>query len=334
MLLPITSARSPTSPMGDAKANTETLAWFGTAYGRRVRSIDRAETPSTGAILPTVIQDSPAAPEDTLHRSRYAPLVVLGAVAIALIALRTMPLSPPPALAPVYDPFPVEPAPQIEASQQPTPDGPPTRQEAERLARDASEVVEPLTAEPLMEPRVADIKAPTSTTPQPTLPPAVPLGPVTAPTAEARLAAAPTPKLDSRPDAVTVTEGQVTALPPSPVLKANVPTTQRAAVAPPLNKSAHPDLIAGQAHLTKGDLPSARRAFAKAMDTGSPEAALALGNTYDPVSLAKVGLKDKGDPQIARRWYRRAFELAMTRPAMSRPGMSRSGMRRTGRRGP
>jgi hypothetical protein len=331
MLVPITSARFPSSLTGDAKANAETLAWFGTAYGRRDRPIDQAKAPGSGAILPTVIQCNPATNEATLRRSRYAPFVVLGGVLVALLALRTMPLSPPPALAPVHDPFPVEPAPQIEASQQPTPDVPPTRQEAERLARDASEVVELLTAEPSMEPRAAGITAPSFTMPQRMLPLAVPLGPVTAPPAEARLAGAPAPPPIPRPDPVTVTEPHDIAVQPSPVpvVKANPPAAHRPPAAPPLNLAGNPDLVAGQAHFTKGDLPAARRAFAKAMNTGLPEAAFALGNTFDPVSLAKAGLKDKGDPQIARRWYRRAFELAMFQP-----GKSRSALRRTGRRGP
>ena len=307
MLVPIISARSPTSSMGDAKANTETLAWFGTAYGRRDHSIDRAEMPGFSVSHPAVLQGSPAttatteaAPTEAIVRPivrqrRYAQLVVLGGVLAALLALRTMPIVPPPSLGPVYDAHPINAAPHVEAS--------------------------------------------ASITPQRTLPPAVPLGPVSAPTAEARLAAAPAPAPIPRPDPVTVTEGRGPEVQPSPApvvkevnegneVKANLPAAQRPLAAPPSNKSVHPDLIAGQAHFTKGDLPAARRAFAKAMDTGLPEAALALGNTFDPVSLAKVGLKDKGDPAAARRWYRRAFELALSSP--SRP---RSTMRRQDRRG-
>lgn len=309
MLVPITSADFPASLTRDAKANAETLAWFGTAYGRRDHSIDRAETPGISVILSSVIHGGPAATEAAtteaapteaiarpiVRQRRYAPIVALGGVLAALLALRTMPIVPPPSLGPVYDAHPINAAPHVEAS--------------------------------------------ASITPQRTLPPAVPLGPVSAPTAEARLAAAPAPAPIPRPDPVTVTEGRGPEVQPSPApvvkevnegneVKANLPAAQRPLAAPPSNKSVHPDLIAGQAHFTKGDLPAARRAFAKAMDTGLPEAALALGNTFDPVSLAKVGLKDKGDPAAARRWYRRAFELALSSP--SRP---RSTMRRQDRRG-
>ena len=246
-----------------------------------------------------------------------------------------MPIAPPPVLGPVHDQLPI---------------GPANRADAEQLAHDAADESEKLTAAPAdiprepassatlaapsMEPPVADITASASITPQRTLPPAVPLGPVSAPAAEARLAAAPAPAPIPMPEPVTVTQGRSPEVQPSPApvvkaIKANLPAAERPPAAPPLNKSAHPDLIAGQAHFTKGDLPAARRAFAKAMDTGLPEAALALGNTFDPVSLAKVGLKDKGDPAAARRWYRRAFELAMTYPRRSR-----STLRRADRRGP
>lgn len=353
MLFPIISARSPASPLtsppifstGDAKANAETLAWFGTAYGRRVRSPDRAETSGTAANLSTVVDFSKAAAIAIPKPRGYAPLVVLGGVLIALFALRAMPLAPPPALDRVHDPLPIEAAPHIEALQQPAQDAPAARADAEQLARDASEEAEKLKVAPAELPRVsapdanlaapsneapiADITTPTPTTPLPALPPAVPLSPVTAPAAEARLAAAPAPAPISKPDPVTVTEGQAISLQPSPVVKANLPTVQRPAGAPPLSQTGNRDLIAGQAHLAEGNLPAARAAFAKAFETGLPEAALALGNTFDPVSLAKVGLKEKGDPQIARRWYRRAFELAMSRPAMPRPAMSRPTMSRS-----
>ena len=345
MLVSITSARSPTSPKRDAKANAETLAWFGTAYGRRVSSPVRVETSGTNSELSDAVDFNKAKAIASLKPRTCGPLVVLGGVLIALFVLRTMPLAPPPALGPVHDPLPIEAAPHIEASQQPAQAWPAARADAERLAHDATEEAEKLKAAPAempresasdtilaapsMEPPIADITAPTPIAPPPKLPPAVPLDPMIAPAAEARLAASPAPALIPRPDFVTVTEGQGIALDPSPVVKANLPTTQRPAAAPSLKKSAHPDLVAGQAHLAKGDLPAARAAFAKAFETGLPEAALALGNTFDPVSLAKVGLKDKGDPQIARRWYSRAFELAMSRPGMRRPTM-----RRPGRRGP
>ena len=69
-------------------------------------------------------------------------------------------------------------------------------------------------------------------------------------------------------------------------------------------------LLQGEKLFAKGDLEAARQRFEQAAKMGMPEGALALGNTYDPVSLAKAGLNLTGDPRRARQWYRRALELA------------------------
>jgi len=69
-------------------------------------------------------------------------------------------------------------------------------------------------------------------------------------------------------------------------------------------------LLQGEKLFAKGDLEAARQRFEQAAKMEMPEGALALGNTYDPVTLAKAGLNLTGDPTLARRWYRRALELA------------------------
>ncbi len=69
-------------------------------------------------------------------------------------------------------------------------------------------------------------------------------------------------------------------------------------------------LLQGEKLFAKGDLVAARQQFEQAAKMGMPAGALALGNTYDPVSLAKTGLNLTGDPTRARQWYRRALELA------------------------
>jgi hypothetical protein len=69
-------------------------------------------------------------------------------------------------------------------------------------------------------------------------------------------------------------------------------------------------LLQGEKLFAKGDLEAARQRFEQAAKMGMPEGALALGNTYDPVSLVKAGLNLRGDPTRARQWYRRALELA------------------------
>jgi len=82
-----------------------------------------------------------------------------------------------------------------------------------------------------------------------------------------------------------------------------------------VNAAGNPDaatsvLLEGENLFAKGDLEAARQRFEQAAKMGMPEGALALGNTYDPVSLAKTGLNLTGDPTRARQWYRRALELA------------------------
>jgi hypothetical protein len=74
--------------------------------------------------------------------------------------------------------------------------------------------------------------------------------------------------------------------------------------------AANSALLQGEKLFAKGNLEAARQRFEQAAKMGMPEGALALGNTYDRVSLAKVGLNLTGDPTRARQWYRRALELA------------------------
>ena len=79
------------------------------------------------------------------------------------------------------------------------------------------------------------------------------------------------------------------------------------------SKAATP-LARGQKLMTEGKLESARRIFKQAADEGSPEGALALGSTYDPANLARIGLAEsRSDRNKAKRWYRRAHELARTK---------------------
>ena len=350
MLISITSARlsgpsvpgpsvprssAPGSSAKDAKADAETLAWFGTAYGRRFPIENRAAIlPSSPALLggtnlPVAVDFGKAKGRAAPSQRSYAPIVVLGATLIALFVLRTMPVAPPPILDPVRARLPVAADPQIEASQHVAPGLPATPSDGDRLAHEASEAAGTLAAA-RQEPQHPNLQSPLppAVTPSAVLPPPVPLSPALAPDAEARPAAAPALASVPRPEAVAVADGgfsnlqpsPVVPLPvaPSPVVNANLLAPQRP-VAAPFKPSGNPDLAAGRAHFATGDLPAARAAFARALDAGLPDAALALGNTFDPVSLAKVGVKEKGDPALARQWYRRAFELAMRRPGRRGP---------------
>ena len=63
----------------------------------------------------------------------------------------------------------------------------------------------------------------------------------------------------------------------------------------------------GEQFALAGDLVAARTLFKRAAEAGDAAAALALGATYDPIVLAKLGVVGMGaDVEQARSWYRRA----------------------------
>jgi hypothetical protein len=69
-------------------------------------------------------------------------------------------------------------------------------------------------------------------------------------------------------------------------------------------------LIRGDSLIAKGDVASARLFYERAAEAGDGEAALRLGESYDPAFLARAHLRGvRGDALAAARWYRRAHEL-------------------------
>ena len=71
------------------------------------------------------------------------------------------------------------------------------------------------------------------------------------------------------------------------------------------------DLMAhGQKMVDVGYFPGARAYFKRAAEAGSAEAALALGATFDPTFVAKIGARGlEPEPAQARAWYERARAL-------------------------
>jgi TPR repeat protein len=66
----------------------------------------------------------------------------------------------------------------------------------------------------------------------------------------------------------------------------------------------------GRRFIESGDFSSARPVYRRAAEAGYAEAALALGETYDPRALAERGAVGiNGDVEQARKWYERAGEL-------------------------
>jgi len=99
---------------------------------------------------------------------------------------------------------------------------------------------------------------------------------------------------------------------PAPAVGAPIP-----APAPPPSTVAAPDrdevaalLTRARAYLSAGDVAAARLVLRRAAERDDPQAALALGGTYDPVMLKRLGIINfHSDPAQAREWYRRAAEL-------------------------
>ncbi|TMJ58879.1 MAG: hypothetical protein E6G81_10175 [Alphaproteobacteria bacterium] len=61
-----------------------------------------------------------------------------------------------------------------------------------------------------------------------------------------------------------------------------------------------------------GDVASARLFYERAAEAGDGQAALRLGETYDPNFLERAKLRAiKGDPKTAASWYWRAKELGV-----------------------
>jgi TPR repeat protein len=65
----------------------------------------------------------------------------------------------------------------------------------------------------------------------------------------------------------------------------------------------------GNAFLKDGDFAAARLLFERAAGAGSAEGALALGSTYDPLVIKRLGaIAVKPDIENARKWYQIAAD--------------------------
>jgi TPR repeat protein len=67
----------------------------------------------------------------------------------------------------------------------------------------------------------------------------------------------------------------------------------------------------GDALLGKGDIASGRLFYERAAEAGNGQAALRLGNAYDPAFLERAQLRVNGDRALALFWYQRARELGV-----------------------
>jgi hypothetical protein len=112
--------------------------------------------------------------------------------------------------------------------------------------------------------------------------------------------------------------------PPAPLPNQPIPTVApppvsppAAAPTPPAAATIHIDNVEiatlikrGKDLLMSGDIVSARLLLRRAADAGSADAALALGATFDPLVIARLGaIGMPADIAQARQWYQRAVEL-------------------------
>ena len=80
------------------------------------------------------------------------------------------------------------------------------------------------------------------------------------------------------------------------------------------------DLIReGNKRMREGDILEARLYYEKAVALGDPEAALAMGRSYDPIYFARIDKKNaEPDPAKAFEWYRRAMDAGAAQTALVR----------------
>ena len=130
---------------------------------------------------------------------------------------------------------------------------------------------------------------------------------VTQPTASTASVTSP-PRAMPAPSATSVRVETPAALPPSPA------PDQSARAGNPV-RELDPESIKllmqqGEQFVASGDLVAARLVYRRAAESGSAAAALALGATFDPVVLAKMGVRGMGaDVEKARAWYEKAKEF-------------------------
>ena len=104
---------------------------------------------------------------------------------------------------------------------------------------------------------------------------------------------------------------QSSAMPPAAASAVSPLTPQRVHSQRILNPDELDRLIKrGEAFLDQGDVAAARLVFLRAAEARDPRAALALGSTYDPNALKKMGVVGvSADAEQARSWYERAADF-------------------------
>jgi hypothetical protein len=113
-----------------------------------------------------------------------------------------------------------------------------------------------------------------------------------------------------QPPPARALERETVAKLPAPAAEA--PSAGRPAAAP--RTMSQDDIVLlikqGEQFIAAGDVVTARIVFQRAAEAGDPNAAVALGATYDPTVLARLGVVGMGaDVEKARSWYQKAESL-------------------------
>jgi len=140
--------------------------------------------------------------------------------------------------------------------------------------------------------------------------PAAPVAPETAARApEPTSVASPAPA--EPPAGPAVATAPVPAIPSDDVSTAAPPTDPLSPVEPRLSGPEIAALVArGDVLFGTGDLAAARTFYERAADAGDAQAAVRLGETYDPSFLDRAHLHGvRGNVVLALAWYRRARDL-------------------------
>ena len=112
----------------------------------------------------------------------------------------------------------------------------------------------------------------------------------------------------SSPSATSARVETPAALPPSPAPDQAAPAAKAVRELDP--ESIKLLMQQGDQFVASGDLAAARLVFRRAAEAGNAAAALALGATFDPVVLARIGVRGMGaDVEKARSWYEKAKEF-------------------------
>ena len=125
---------------------------------------------------------------------------------------------------------------------------------------------------------------------------------------------------------------RLSAPPPPTSTAAALASAVRVSAPPPPTAVAASDhseaaalLARGRAYLSDGDVALARVYLRRGAERDDTQAALALGGTYDPTELRRLGIPNfQADPAKAREWYRRAADSGSAAAALRLGQMSKT----------